>query len=191
MFSSREATGLCCDPTPVGHSWTLTSAMGHLLAEAEGRYGARDRSFTPIGLEFTSADVPQTWFPGSREFVAIQLTESARQNPNRALFQLAHEVIHLLAPNIGITANVLEEGLATLFSDEMSMRYGWGYQTDILSYREAKAAVQAIIAFEADAIRRLRAVQPNFYLMDADLLSGILPAVPRSIAEAVCMTFSR
>ena len=69
-------------------------------------------------------DVPQIWFPGSREnpprgHVAISLNEDVFFDRQRTVYQLAHECVHLLAPVIGGGAPVIEEGLATVFSEDM------------------------------------------------------------------------
>jgi len=104
------------------YSWTLASRMGHILRFIEMRYGKRDRNWTLLGVEFTSEDGPQVWYPtydGISETIIIQLTKSAATNETQALFQLAHEVFHLLSPTgPGTRASVLEEGLATYNSLE-------------------------------------------------------------------------
>jgi Zn-dependent peptidase ImmA (M78 family) len=124
MFSSKEAIGFCCDELPggVGYTYTLTTKLGVLLFEAETRFGQRNRDWTLLGIEF-SGDVPQVWYPGNRHYISIILSDDARTNPHRALFQLAHEVIHVLAPTGGRCSLMIEEGLATFFSMEISARY--------------------------------------------------------------------
>ncbi len=107
-------------PQENGYTWTLTSRLGDALRMAESLYGERDRSWTILGVEFSGAGPPQVWYPGSfngRRDVIVQLTRSAASNEVQALFQLAHEVIHLLAPSgRPDTATVFEEGLASHFS---------------------------------------------------------------------------
>lgn len=110
-----------CDPdASCAFTWTLASRMGHILRFAEARYGTRDRSWTLLGVEFTSRDTPQVWYPtfdGIGDTIIIQLSRSAATDETRALFQLAHEVVHLLSPaGPGAQASVLEEGLATYTS---------------------------------------------------------------------------
>ena len=100
--------------------WTLTTLFGEFLHEAEERFGARDMTYTPLGLEFDGA-APHLWFPGDRHHISIVLTEAARFDPAEALFELAHETVHMLAPTSGRSeAPVFEEGLATLFAHEKS-----------------------------------------------------------------------
>ncbi len=101
---------------PIGFTFTLSSRLGQMLQKAEELYGERDKSFTILGIEFKEG-VPQIWFPGNCGNVIIQLGLRAMQDVNQALFQLAHECVHLLNPHAG-NGNMLEEGLAVLFSVE-------------------------------------------------------------------------
>jgi hypothetical protein len=130
ISSTKEALGFCTDPFPTGdgYNYTLTTLLGVFLREAERRYGLRDKNWTPLGIEF-SGDVPTTWFPGNCGNVSIILTDSARKDPPQAIFQLAHEVVHLLAPIGKGGAIIFEEGLATLFAHEMAPRYGVSFET--------------------------------------------------------------
>ena len=110
-----------CDPgASCAFSWTVASRMGHILSFVEERYGSRDTGWTLLGVEFTVRDTPQVWYPtfdGIGDTIIIQLSRSAATNETQALFQLAHEVVHLLSPaGPGTRASVLEEGLATVAS---------------------------------------------------------------------------
>jgi hypothetical protein len=78
-ISKEPAEGFCCQPLPGGgYSWTLTSQLGELLAEAERRFGLRDTTWTPLGIEFCG-EIPHLWYPGNRRQVSIILTDLARQ----------------------------------------------------------------------------------------------------------------
>jgi hypothetical protein len=86
-------------PLPSGNSgFTLTTLLGTFLDRAEDLYGPRDQRWTLLGIEF-AGDVPRTWYPkGGRQQVVVRLSLSARRDAGRAILQLAHETIHLLAP---------------------------------------------------------------------------------------------
>jgi hypothetical protein len=103
-------------PTPNGGTWTLTTYFGQMLSEAEELYGHRDLNWTPIGVEFFDCTVPHIWFPGNRNHVAIRLTLSALYDLSEALWQLAHETVHILGPVERGKVNNLEEGVATHFA---------------------------------------------------------------------------
>ena len=42
------------NPITDGHSWTITSKLGHIIRTAEEKYGPRDFSYTILGVEFNS-----------------------------------------------------------------------------------------------------------------------------------------
>ena len=76
MIGSLEtAVGFCSDllRDGSGFTWTWTTPLGKFLAEAERRYGPRDPSYTPIGIEFRG-DFPQAWYPGKVRHVSILLS---------------------------------------------------------------------------------------------------------------------
>jgi hypothetical protein len=105
--------------TDVGFTWTVVSRLSDILDNAEQRYGKRDQSWTLLGVEFTNLDQPEIWYPfisKNRKHLIIQLTKNASKNEKEALFQLSHEVIHLLSPAGKEGSTVFEEGLATYFS---------------------------------------------------------------------------
>lgn len=103
-----------------GYTWTLATRMGEFLLKAEKKFGARDKTWTLLGVEFRTGGAPQVWYPSSgrnARFITIQLTKSAADDKKRALFQLAHEVIHTLSPaGPGKKSSVFEEGIAAYFS---------------------------------------------------------------------------
>ena len=109
------------EPCPSGSgcafSWTLATRLGVALNFAEQRYGKRDLDWTLLGVDFARTASPQIFYAGhggGRRDIVIHLTESAATNEKQALFQLAHEVIHVLSP-IGpdVRSSILEEGIAT------------------------------------------------------------------------------
>ncbi len=115
---SDAALGFVSAPIQGGGTWTHTTRLGDFLAKAEARFGPRQMDWTILGIEFFG-DIPHIWYLGGRKHVAIRLTQNARFNINEALFQLAHETVHLLSPNNIGPALIIEEGIASLFADEM------------------------------------------------------------------------
>ncbi|MGA8539811.1 MAG: hypothetical protein WB566_09950 [Terriglobales bacterium] len=126
-----------------------------MLREVEELYGIRDRSFTILGIEFREG-VPQIWFPGNCKHIAIQIGTGAMNDVNKALFQLAHECVHLLDPVLGGEASVLEEGLATNFSLIYAHRSNPSYETGNAKYDTANRRVEQLLSQHPDAIRHLR-----------------------------------
>lgn len=171
-----SAIGFVCSELPGGWTWTLTSRLGHLLAIAEERYGPRDKSYTPLGVEF-GGDGPSLWYPGNRGNVSIRLGRSAADDPSQAFFQLAHEVIHLLAPSGGMHAPVFEEGLATAFADEQAEAQGLNWCSGSPHYLAAKKLVSRLLAFRADAVMGIRMIEPSFRLWTPDLIERAAPGL--------------
>jgi hypothetical protein len=190
-FNQLPALGFASTPIPNGHTWSWPSIFYALLIEVEERFGRRNMEFTFLGIEFTSGDVPQTWFPGSSKYVAIQLTDNARLEPGRALFQLAHEVIHLLAPAVGEIAPTLEEGLASVFSHEVSQRHGAGLRSGVPSYERAADLTSQLLAINPMAIRDIRSVEPQFKRITANHILAVAPSLDPKVAHELCLPFVR
>ena len=101
------------------YSWTLGTRMGQFLSEIETLYGALDTTLTLLGFEFNEGrpNIRFSGYPARRQII-IRLGEKAFKSAPQAIYQLAHECIHLLAPVVGGDAPVLEEGLATMYSED-------------------------------------------------------------------------
>lgn len=192
ICSLKEAVGFCCDPLPNndGFTWSLTTYLGRFLREAEEKYGPRDSAWTPLGIEF-SGEIPQLWFPGNINHISIMLTDSARSNPRQAVFQLAHEVIHLLSPSGRQNANVLEEGLATINSHLVSSKMGLGLYSHVPSYLAAEKLTLKLLEQNPDVIRNIRTREPKFFNFRADLIREFAPSLPNDIAKELCSPFVR
>ncbi|MHC2278077.1 hypothetical protein ACVME8_004688 [Bradyrhizobium diazoefficiens] len=191
QISRDPAEGFRRTRLPTGwFSWTLTTQLSELLAEAEARFGPRDPTWTPLGIEF-DGDVPHIWYPGNRRHVSVVLTELARQDVKRALFQLSHETIHLLSPTGGAEAPVIEEGLATMFSNQISARYGLGFSYDVQSYVTAANLTEALLAMYPDGIKRARERETSFTKFTPQLIQETCPNVPSEMAARLCQPFVR
>jgi hypothetical protein len=190
--SFKEAIGFCCDPLPDndGYTWSLTTYLGKFLREAQQKYGPRDPAWTPLGIEFCG-DTPRLWYPGNASHISIMLTDAARANPKRALFQLAHEVIHLLSPSGGRHANVLEEGLATLNSHFVSREMGLGFFSDVPSYLVAENLVIKLLETNSDVVRQMRVREPKLLNFNTNLIREFAPSLPVEIANELCCPFVR
>jgi hypothetical protein len=97
---------------------SLTRQLGLFLEKVETQFGPRNMSFTLLGIEFYDGPNQVTYPNTDRNQIVIQLSKESesRGNHDQALFQLAHETVHVLAPVDVGTSTVREEGLATYFS---------------------------------------------------------------------------
>ncbi|EOI5734548.1 hypothetical protein [Cronobacter sakazakii] len=180
-------------------TWSMTPAnyASRFIQEMEKRYGTRDRNWTYLGVDFSDG-VPYVWFPGSKEtpprqHIAISLSAGAFSDRQRTVYQLAHECVHLLAPIVGGGAPVIEEGLATVFSEDM-IEYWCGNTnkqayTTTQKYIDAAARVRELLALVPDAIPRLRAIEPAFNQMTADTFTRAGLNVPPALVAALLARF--
>lgn len=187
--SQDAAIGLVTKPYPGGSSWTLTSRLGHLLETAENSFGPRDRAFTPIGIEF-GGDRPTTWFPGNADRVSIRLSMAAANSPSQAYYQLAHEVIHLLAPRAGKIACNFEEGLATTFSDDECAKLGIVFGLGILAYERPRNLVRSILKKQPDVIMLARAERPCMFDWTEDFLGKYVIGLSNDELKWLCSSFN-
>ncbi|SHH05915.1 hypothetical protein [Bradyrhizobium erythrophlei] len=190
IYYKNPAIGFWTQPLPAGGcAYTLTTMLGEYLREAERTYGQRNMEWTILGIEF-SGTIPHVWFPNNENLVSVMLTESAALEPNRALFQLSHEVVHLLEPCRITPTTVFEEGLATLFAHEMSTKHGLGKISDG-SYLSAEKALKEFLAICPDGVQRIRQTSENFVnLSDGDILRAC-PNVPAALAKTLSEKFVR
>lgn len=191
LFSVKQANG----------TWSMTPATyaSRFIQEMEKRYGSRDRSWTYVGVEFHTGQ-PQVWFPGShetppRQHIAISLSAETFSHRQNMVYQLAHECVHLLAPVVGGGAPVIEEGLATAFSEDMIEEWcdntsKQAYTSD-QKYVEAAARVRELLALVPDAIPRLRAIEPAFNQMTADTFARAGLNVPPALVAALLAPFPK
>ena len=189
VSSNEPVIGFRCEPLDGQHgwTWTLTTRLSNLLEEAERRFGPRDLQWTPVGIEFGGGN-PGVWYPGGwdRKHISIRLSRHAADRPERAIFQLTHEVIHLLSPGPREEALAIEEGLATLFSLEVSCRFKVNLVYGEAAYNHAAAATKKLLDIDPDAVKRLRAKRPSFSEFTPDFVRENIPEVSEQLACDLC-----
>lgn len=104
-------------------------------------------------------------FP-SPKHVDINLTKSVNNNFEELIFQLAHEVLHLICPTGDPYTSNLEEGLACYFSKMMLIKYVGNDEyfekslTKTSPYYKPYLATSRILEHDKLSIKNLREVQP-------------------------------
>lgn len=177
-------------PIDGGFTWTLASRLGHILRTAEARFGPRDKNYTILGVEFTLEAQPQIWYPRSCENIVIQLTTNCMNDMNQAVYQLSHEAIHCLSPSGGNNANVLEEGMATLFAVEYSlMNMGTYFEVSSPKYKEAMTLFSQLNTIDYDIIKRIRTLKPAISQIKAADLIEANSLVPLHLATQLTHKF--
>ena len=140
------------------YSWTLASRLGDMLQLAQELFGPRDTSYTILGIEFVLDDPCIRYYSDQRQII-IQLDTLAASDASQACYQLAHEVIHLLAPTGFADGLNLEEGVACYFSSYyMRVRLDQPSWCGALpSYKRALDLITPRLDADINCIRRLRA----------------------------------
>lgn len=177
--------------SPSGYTWTIASRLSDALAEAEERFGSRDPAFFYTGHEFIDGN-PCMWYPGDRGHIVIQLGKECLTDFNRAIYQLAHEVIHLLAPTGGEPVNNLEEGLATWFSEDYCRRAtGQTIKAGLPCYQRASNLVQKMLEEDSACIRSMRQELPRISSITKQILERHCSCLFTEEAEFLADTFVR
>lgn len=181
-------------------TWTLPFRLSDMLYLAEDLFGPRDQSYTPVGIEFVS-DNPCVFFPGetkqNRKHITIRLGLEAATDTHQAYYQLAHETVHLLAPEgmrakCGITNN-LEEGVATYYAGyymEMKMSLPNWHPT-LPSYQKAFEKVAPLLDRDKYCIRELRTEQPEFTKITEEQISRKFPDLSAKDIKFLLCDFKR
>jgi len=190
IFSDIPTVGFCTTPLPQGdeYSYTLTTLLGFFLRDLEALYGVRDRSYNLLGIEFRQ-DGPMIWYLRDCKDVVVMLSTGVASYPNNAIFELAHEAVHLLSPAGSRHAPVVEEGLATRFSIEQTQQCG-GVQGIVT----AKYANAAMLVGEAETIapgfiHSIRIRIPAFTEWTPEVFLEIAPTIPESLVEQLLAPF--
>jgi hypothetical protein len=173
---------------PSGYTYTLASRLGQMLQQAEQEYGGRDRSYTILGIEFRDG-VPQIWFPENRKDVVVQLGLIALQDSVIALFQLAHEAVHLLDPRPG-PANYLEEGVAADFQQRFIQGIvGHELPSGDSNYDRARVLLRRLTSLSPEAVRSLRHAHGPLRQVTQQQLIGAVPGIDSDLARQLVTTF--
>jgi len=175
-------------------NWTLPTRLGHMLYEAETKYGQRDNTYSLLGVEFDlDANKPYIWYQSGAKYLVIRLTSHAIDDEMIAFYQLAHECIHALAPldpNLAIPDNVIEEGLATVFSENyMLQNFNKPCMTHEQKYIDAAAEVRKLLAVNDDAIGLLRAKQPCYKRLVSNDFTTAFPGIDAGLVQALLSPF--
>jgi hypothetical protein len=181
-----------------GYTWTFTSKLGQILQDAEQHYGKRDHSWTLLGIEFSSDHQPKVWYPYSKDnekFIIIQLTQKAYCQEKIAIYQIAHEVIHLLSPlGAGQKSNVLEEGLATYFAIKQLEKHHYSQPEGFIAtryYRHAYDVVQQLYAVYPDTDQKIRRLRQEFTHFSVLTPKQLQQAYPKLAPQLVSRLLSQ
>ncbi len=174
-------------------TWTVTTRLLLFLEELEDLFGPRCVKYLYGGVEFAD-DGPYVWYPFGK-YVVVRLSSPCVNEPARALFQLAHESVHLIAPlgsREGVT--VLEEALASWFQlkivAEHSQLFAEDWKVLPPRYASAAALITPLLCENPQAIKRIRVRQPNFHDISMELLKEEFVNAPDEVLRQLTSPFS-
>lgn len=160
-----------------------------LLKYAEQMFGSMTSQWKYVGVTFRDHP-PHLYYTPETNSVQIALSMRALDDDMQRDFQLSHEVCHLLYPSVDPDdpatpqTTVLNEGISTYFSvivvsadygDEAAESVLRGLAENSPRYFMAFKSVFALLKRDADAIKKLRKIQPMIndvsveHLMAAEL----------------------
>jgi hypothetical protein len=164
----------------------LLEELLKITEEAELLFGPRDSSYELLAPRISECSCAYPYVYPSKK-IRIYLTAGA-QDRSAALYQLAHEAIHALGPTQR-WATVLEEGLATWFSDRYMRRvHGLQFGAPNRWYDAARRAVAPLLAENELVVKELRARQPQLSQVDESLLMEIA-GIDADQARLLCAEF--
>lgn len=166
------------------------------LAEAEEMFGPKT-DYQYIGLFYHNYDprviMHDKDFLTGDYFYKIELCGKAINDRTDGIFQLSHEVVHLLSPveqDEGSEVNYLEEGMATYFSQLITERDTGNYEfcpaalANRPNYLEAYELYKSLIAGDAHAVKKLRKITPVIaHIKPEDFIKAGLNIDPQMIDD--------
>ena len=171
---------------------TLPVLLGEMLGVAEEMFGPHNITYTLLGIEFSPSG-PCVWIQRDRKYMTIQLGSEVLSDYQDACCQLAHECIHFLYQDDKKHANVLEEGIAVYFQRHyMRLLFNsgwWDGEIAIETYREALRLTEQLLDIQPNAVKLLRAHEPNIARISQDLILGVCPTVPNELAIRLAEPF--
>ena len=146
-----------------GFTQTLVTYALYYLREAESLFGPGTIDYVYGGIELING--PSGFSYPYSNFVVIQLSTDTATDFNHGIYQLAHEVIHVLFANGKESTSNLEEGLAIYFSILVTPRdTNSGVLANCLcassKYFHSYELVRKLLEIRPTAIIELRKIQP-------------------------------
>jgi hypothetical protein len=177
-----------CSPPdfPKDNPAALWELQTLLLREAELMLGDRDllkKIYQPQFDEFG----PHIRNTPNLDGAFVELSENAKRFWPSAIYEMAHETVHLLNPVVGYT-NWLEEGIAVDFSLHAQSVFSTApVQSPALgAYKTALALVRSIPEGSFAIAKKVRATAGALSLATPDALTDLSPGMDRSLAELLC-----
>ena len=172
---------------PVDEPATLWALQLKLLDAAESLLGSRDRFKKVYQPEFTDHG-PNLRNTPNLNGAFVELSRAAETDWAEAVFEMAHETVHLLNPVAGNTNN-LEEGVAVAFSFHIQPAYGINVRPGTTAYDHAYGMVCHLPGGPLAAGRRVRHEVGSLSTATTETLCRLFPELDRALAVALARPF--
>lgn len=170
----------------------MWSLQLELLSWAETLFGIRDPSRILCQPCFHNSERPEIRFTLDDSGAFAVLGCDAKRDWSYAVYQLAHETVHLLNPVKLGQANYLEEGVAVAMSLHVSRIYGFSFLAPSSSkYGKALKLVNKLPEGAILSARRIRREVGRFSAVSTEDLLKLYPppALDPAIANALTTSF--
>ena len=168
----------------------LWALQQNLLSIAEAALGARDTSKKIYQPGFTD-DVPHVRNTPELDGAFAELSRNSECYWPTAIYEMAHETVHLLNPVPG-TGNYLEEGVAVAFSVYVQTLFGLQPQPiSLASYRRALELVCRLPNDPLNAAKQVRAAVGPLNQVTLQHLEDLFPDVDRETLSNLAAPFVR
>jgi len=181
----------------------LTALAEQLLSWAEDCYGPRAATeWIFVGVEINDRPPHLAYYP-DRGWVTISLSTKVLDDTDQCLFQLAHEVGHLLHPTADRRSSTLpptitlNEGVSTHFSlialqkfrGEEACRNAYdSLRQNSPNYFAALHLVNQLLEVDSSAVKKIRAVRPMLNdAVEDDFNAAGLNVAPGLLAALVAV----
>jgi hypothetical protein len=150
----------------------LHDLANKLIDDAENMFGNSIGDWKFSGIEINDRAPCLIYYPTGE--VTISLSKKVIKNNLQLIFQLSHEVCHLLHPSLEYASLyqnktlVINEGISTFFSIVKTQEY---YSDGIFlidnlknfatNYYDAYCSVTALLKVDDKAVKKLRAIKPR------------------------------
>ena len=187
----------------------LEERVQYYIPILEGMFGPRDPTFVFGTVRQSEDRSPRTHFPGNYHtnggcVVDIHVGKNPWEHCcyDQGTWQIAHECVHLLDPQVDGSVNNLEEGLATWFQDDMQYhdkrvkqyiaRDRAAPKTPVREiYAMAKRLVDQCMPDLFPAIKVIRETGTKIEDIEVAALAAHLPQADTRTIETLCARFVR
>ena len=161
--------------------WQLQTEF---IDEAEKLFGLRDVT-KKIYKPSWDVNGPHVSYTPSKDGAFAELGFNAKTDWRMAVYQLAHETVHLLDQHGGRQAYLLEEGAAVKFSLDMMKKYGFDTMSlpSIDSYKQALSLFNALGEDPYLIAKDCRTICGNFFSIDEETLKVRCPKLPKHLVK--------